>query len=149
MLVEGHGPLHDELISFVNTHDLNHYIQFVGSEENITNFMMLLDVFVLPSIEYEDFPNVILEAMALGKPVISTKLAGIPEQIDHGKTGLLVNKRSINELAKAMLELNHNASLRTKMGQAALSKFKKNFSEEIAIRKYIDLYGSIIEEKAI
>ena len=149
ILIEGHGPLQDELITFVNKNGLNEYIEFVGVEENIKDFMKLLDVLVLPSVAYEDFPNVILEAMALGKPVISTKLAGIPEQIDHGKTGLLVTKRSTDELAKAMLELNHKASLRTKMGRAALSKFKKNFSEEIAIKKYVDIYGSIIEEKAI
>ena len=50
VLIEGHGPLRDELVSFVKTHALNDYVEFVGDEENIVDFMAMLDVLILPSV---------------------------------------------------------------------------------------------------
>jgi len=149
VLIEGNGPLHDELVSFVNTHALNDYVEFVGDEKNITDFMMLLDVLILPSVAHEDFPNVVLEAMALAKPVISSRLAGVPEQVVDGETGFLVAPRNVEQLALAITELCNNAQLRMRMGNAAVYRFEKNFTAEIAIKNYQTLYNSLIEKETI
>ena len=149
VLIEGNGPLRDKLVSFVNTHGLNDYIEFVGDEENIVNFMTLLDVLILPSVANEDFPNVVLEAMALGKPVISTRLAGVPEQVVDGETGILVNPDNVEQLELAITDLCNNTPLRMKMGDAAVDKFKEKFTEEIAVKNYIALYKSLMETKTI
>ena len=107
--------------------------------------MSLLDVLILPSISDEDFPNVILEAMALGKPVISTRLAGVPEQVIDGETGFLVNPRNVDELKLAIKELCNNTTLRLQMGRAAVYNFEDKFTAEIAVKKYMALYKSMIE----
>lgn len=149
VLIEGHGPLHDELVSFVNTHALNDYVEFVGDEKNIVDFMAILDVLILPSVSDEDFPNVVLEAMALGKPVIASRLAGIPEQVFQGETGLLVSPRSAEQLALAITDLYNEGPLRKQMGEAAANKFQNFFTAEVAVENYLTLYQSLIESKKI
>lgn len=149
VMIEGNGPLRDELVSFVNTNVLNDYVEFVGDEENIVDFMTLLDVLILPSVAYEDFPNVVLEAMALGKPVVSTRLAGVPEQVVDGETGFLVAPSNVEELALAITELCDNAALRLQMGNAALCRFKEKFTTEIAVKNYIDAYELKSEARKI
>ena len=109
--------------------------------------MKILDVLILPSVTYEDFPNVVLEAMALGKPVVSTRLAGVPEQINDGETGILVAPNNFEELAKAITELCDNAELRSHMGLAAIRKFKEKFTAEIAVKNYMNLYESKSEAR--
>ncbi len=147
VLIEGNGPLRDELVSFVNAHALNDYVEFIGDEENIVDFMAMLDVLILPSVADEDFPNVVLEAMALGKPVIASRLAGMPEQVSGGETGFLVDPRNVEQLALAITELCNNAPLRVLMGQAAVYKFQKFFTAEVAVKNYLTLYQSLIGTK--
>ena len=147
VLIEGHGPLRDKLVSFVNIHALHDYVEFVGDEKNIVDFMAILDVLILPSVADEDFPNVVLEAMALGKPVIASRLAGMPEQVSEGKTGFLVSPLNTEQLAVAITELCNNAPLREQMGQAAVNKFQNFFTAEVAVKNYLTLYHSLIEVK--
>lgn len=147
VLIEGHGPLRDKLVSFVNIHALNDYVEFVGDEKNIVDFMAILDVLILPSVADEDFPNVVLEAMALGKPVIASRLAGMPEQVSEGETGFLVSPLNAEQLAVAITELCNNAPLREQMGQAARNKFQNFFTAEVAVENYLKLYRSLMEVK--
>ena len=119
----------------------------MGDEKNIVDFMSILDVLILPSVADEDFPNVVLEAMALGKPVIASRLAGMPEQVSEGKTGFLVSPLNAEQLAVAITELCNNAPLREQMGQAAVNKFQNFFTAEVAVKNYLTLYNSLIEVK--
>lgn len=149
VLIEGSGPLHNQLVSFVNKHALNNCVEFIGDEKNIVDFMALLNVLILPSVADEDFPNVVLEAMALGKPVIASCLAGVPEQLVDGETGFLVAPRNVEQLAHAIIRLCNDAPLRMRMGQAAFCRFQKLFTEEVAVKNYLTLYQSLIEVKKI
>lgn len=149
VLIEGNGPMRDELVSFVNEHGLNDYIEFVGDEKNIADFMAIIDVLILPSVADEDFPNVVLEAMALGKPVIASSLAGVPEQLVDGETGLLVAPRNVEKLAQAITRLCNDAPSRIGMGQAARYRFQKLFTAEVAVKNYLILYQSLTEIKKI
>jgi glycosyltransferase involved in cell wall biosynthesis len=142
VLIEGKGPLREELISFVNANALNEYVEFVGDEKNIVDFMAMLDVLILPSVADEDFPNVVLEAMALGKPVIASRLAGTPEQVSEGATGFLTDPRNVEQLAQAITELSNNAQLRLQMGSAAFNKFQNFFTAEASVENYLTLYQS-------
>ena len=98
---------------------------------------------ILPSIEQEDFPNVILEAMSLGKPVISTKIAGIPEQIDDNKTGVLVEPRDEWQLMLALNKLIVNKEMRLQMGKSGRDKFQKCFTSAVTISKYLFMYDKL------
>lgn len=144
VLIEGDGPLLQALLDFVTVNDLAKWIIFVGKEANIVDFMSLIDVLILPSILDEDFPNVILEAMALGKPVISSRLAGTPEQVVHGVTGLLVEPRDVVQLADAIIELSENNRLRFDMGQAGSMRYTQHFTGDIAVAKYLNFYTQLI-----
>jgi glycosyltransferase involved in cell wall biosynthesis len=146
VLIEGDGPLLEELRAFVNSHGLREYVKFVGNERNIVNFMSILDVLVLPSIADEDFPNVILEAMAHGKPVIASAIAGIPEQVVDGGTGLLVQPSNVQQLENAILRLNRNKPLRLKMGKAAALRSQDFFSADLVVENYIRLYNNLTKD---
>ena len=144
VLIEGVGPLSKDLKAFVADNRLSDHCIFIGVEENVMNFMALLDVLILPSIDYEDFPNVILEAMGMGKPVIASRLAGIPEQIVDGETGILVEPRDVDQLAAAMARLAMDKDLRVQMGQAGRRRFQEHFTSKVAVNNYVSLYQSLM-----
>lgn len=146
ILIEGDGPLKAQLVNFVASNDLSQWVTFVGDEANIVDFMSVLDVLILPSVQDEDFPNVILEAMALGKPVIASRLAGTPEQIVDGVTGLLVEPRNIGQLADAIGFLIESADVRIKMGLAALDRFDGQFTSSKSLNNYMDMYQQLTKE---
>lgn len=147
VLIEGNGPLGQELVDFVMNHALEHWVMFVGDEENIVDFMSALNVLILPSIQDEDLPNVILEAMALGKPVIATRLAGTPEQVIDGVTGLLVEPRNVVQLGEAICYLMDRPNVRHEMGCAASDRFGSHFTSKIALDNYTKMYTGLFEER--
>lgn len=146
VLIEGDGPLRQELVEFVTSRNLTPWVKFVGHEENVADFMSALDVLIWPSIQDEDFPNVVSEAMGLGKPVIASRLAGTPEQVLDGETGLLIAPRNVAELAAAISRLSENADLRESMARAALARFNTHFASQIAVSNYSNLYTKLIDE---
>lgn len=145
ILLAGDGPLRHVLEAAVEAKGLSGYCRFVGHEENVMNLMRALDVLVLPSVSYEDFPNVILEAMGMGKPVIASRLAGTPEQVVEGETGYLVPPADVEALATTMTKLLSDATLRVRMGVAGAQRFQECFTAEVAVRRYTRLYQSFIE----
>lgn len=146
VLIEGDGPLRVQLEKFVLEMNLSEWVTFIGNEENIVDFMSALDVLILPSVQDEDFPNVVLEAMALGKPVIASRLAGTPEQIIDGLTGILVEPRSVSDLANSISFLTDNSDERMKMGFAASCRFNDLFTNGKSVNEYINLYQKLNKE---
>lgn len=76
------------------------------------------DIFVMPSRTDEDMPLVILYAMRLSKPIVATKVGGIPEQVTHGINGLLVEPNDPKSLGNALLELVYDEDARQRYGTA-------------------------------
>ena len=146
ILIEGDGPLRETLEAFVIANHLAEYCIFIGVEKNVMNLMVALDVFILPSISHEDFPNVVLEAMSFGKPIIASQIAGIPEQVIDGETGLLVEPRNIKQLAAAFETLLLDETRRDRMGELAQKRFVEHFVAAVSVNKYVSLYQSIITE---
>jgi glycosyltransferase involved in cell wall biosynthesis len=146
VLLEGEGPLRAELEAAVRERGLERQCRFVGTEANVVNFMSAIDVLVLPSVAHEDFPNVVLEAMGLGKAVIASRLAGTPEQVEDGETGLLVAPGDSAELARAMERLVADPDVREAMGRAGRRRFEARFTAEAAVHRYTALYQSLMSE---
>lgn len=144
VLIEGDGPQKETLIEFVLQHNLAEVIKFVPHQENIFDFMYALDVLILPSVEDEDFPNVILEAMGLGKPVIASRIAGTAEQVIDGFTGFLVEPNNVNAMACAIESIVKNRDKRLEMGLAGLARFNKNFTASKALIKYLNLFKELL-----
>ncbi|HEY9404490.1 MAG TPA: glycosyltransferase family 4 protein [Pyrinomonadaceae bacterium] len=105
-------------------------------------FMQSLNVFVLPSLT-EGTPNSIMEAMAYGLPVISTTVGGIPDVVT-AETGILVPSEDTEALAGAMLRLAADPALRTRMGEAAKSRYEELFSPDSVLPVIMNRYRAVI-----
>ena len=141
--LEGDGPLRSDLESFVRLNELSAVVRFIGKEKNVVDMMNAIDVLVLPSIDTEDFPNVTLEAMGLGKAVVASALAGTPEQIVPGETGILLEPGNAESLANALGQLIERPELSKCLGAKAQERFLKMFTADIAVKKYMELYSSM------
>jgi glycosyltransferase involved in cell wall biosynthesis len=102
-----------------------------------------LDVLVHPPCQPEPFSGAVVEAMALGKPVIGTDLGGTPEQVIPDQTGLLVPPNDADALADAMRTLLRDAALRTAMGQRGRERYRECFSWDPFYRSILREYGVV------
>lgn len=119
--------------------------QLAGSR--LDEFYNSARVVVIPSICYDVFPNVGLEAMVRGRPIIGSWIGGIPELVDHGRTGLLVSPRDVQDLADKLHTLWENKNLCHSMGEAGRSKVLNDYSEERFYTRLMRLYRKVIQEK--
>ena len=138
-IFEGNGSTYSILKNYISKNKLENYVTIIKEIPNIFNLINASDAIILPSIFMEDFPNVIIEAMSLGKPVIGTKIAGIPEQIDHHKNGCLVKPKDSDALYDSIIHL-MNKDVRETYGIQSKHKYNENYKVEISVNKYIQLY---------
>jgi glycosyltransferase involved in cell wall biosynthesis len=119
-------------------------VTFLGwrSSSETEAILAASDVLALPS-EWEGLPYVLLEAMACARPVIAGRVFGIPEVVDDGVTGVLVDPLRIDEIAHALDRLG-DAALREKMGAAARTRFERLFTLEIQAARMQALYRSLV-----
>jgi glycosyltransferase involved in cell wall biosynthesis len=104
-------------------------IAWIGHREDVPIVMSAFDVCVVASLK-ENLPQVVLEAMAAGVPVVATAVGGIPECVLSGETGVLVPPRDSNALAEALVGLLRNAALRGALGAAGRRRVQDHFSPE-------------------
>ncbi|TAE57884.1 MAG: glycosyltransferase family 1 protein [Nostocales cyanobacterium] len=104
LLIVGDGKLKEELIKLAQELGIKNNIKFLGSRSDIYEFLSAIDIFVLPSL-WEGQPIALLEALAMGKPCIASHVNGIPEIINHGINGYLVNPNDVNNLYDLMTSL--------------------------------------------
>ncbi|MCX6357792.1 MAG: glycosyltransferase [Candidatus Aureabacteria bacterium] len=95
----------------------------------------------------EGFPNVLLEAMAAGKPVVATNVGGVPEIVRDGETGLLVPARDPGALAGALLRVLRDGPLAERMGRAGRARVLEHFSMERMVRAYERLYATLLSNR--
>jgi glycosyltransferase involved in cell wall biosynthesis len=145
ILIEGNGGILPKLKQYVRENGLEILVRFVGVETQIFNFMTLVDALIYPSIQDEDFPNVISEAMSLSKAVISTKVSGATDQIIDGQTGILVERTSMRQLADDIVKLASDHALRDSMGEKGRLRYLNNYTSELALDNYLALYESMLE----
>jgi glycosyltransferase involved in cell wall biosynthesis len=144
-IIEGTGIDEGILKQYVREQGLNNNVRFIAHEPHIFNLINASDFIVVPSIKNE-FPNIILESMSLGKPIIAVDYSGIPEQVEDMKSGLLVKPKDATGLMSAIKKIMDNADLRSTLGKNAKMKFDTQFTDKIATSHYIELYKQLIEE---
>lgn len=118
------------LQSIVEDLGLHNRVTFAGFRSDVPNCMAGLDIVVVPSIEAEPFGRVAIEAMAAGKPVIASNIGGLPEVVADGVTGLLVEPKDVEALAKAILRLVNDPSLLVEMGFQGRAIVNEKFSDD-------------------
>ena len=136
-----------EIKEKINFYDLNNNVIPLGIVNNMPEVMACCDAFIAPYRDIEgiaDYPISILEAMAVGKPVIATGVGGIPEIISHRKNGLLVKPNDPVELANAIVYVLNNKREARIMGLEGTKLVSKKFKTEIIVDKLERLYEEVI-----
>ena len=142
LFILGQGELEDTLRKRVRDRKLDEAITFLGFQANPWKFINQADVFALSS-HYEGFGNVLVEAMALGVPVVATESAGTRDIVSSESTGLLVHHHTVDSLAAALLRVLENPHLRESMSRAALLG-----AERFAAPAVIARYDTLLQELA-
>ncbi len=115
-------------------------VSFLGVVQDAARYLKAFDLFTLPSLK-EGLPYAILEAGASGVPIIATEVGGIPDIIEHEKSGLLVPSKNAAALAECLQFLVDSPSKRTRYAGALKEKVRKNFSLTQEMKRLIKLYG--------
>lgn len=142
-LIAGDGPEKVNLRSLVARMDLQSNVTFCGWITPNSEFLSILDLFVLAS-RWEGMPNVILESMLMEIPIVATTVGGTPDLIENRKEGLLIHPGDVKECADGMIAYMVDAELRKKTAQAAYRKV----TEEFSLKKMIDGYRALYESFA-
>lgn len=121
-------------------------VPFQASTSVVADYYRAADVYV-HAAKADTFPNVVIEAMACGCPVIGTRVGGIPEQIEPGRTGFLVPVGDVAELAARISDVLGDAGLRHRMGQAAAALAAEHYDLRTQVDAYLRWYEDIVETK--
>lgn len=119
-------------------------LSFAGFVNNVSDYMASFDAFILPS-NREGIGGVLLDAMTVGLPVIASRVAGLPEIVQDGRNGFLIEARRPDLLRSAILRLHDDPALRERLG-AEGRRFAAGFTPAAMARQYVALYRSILEQ---
>jgi glycosyltransferase involved in cell wall biosynthesis len=117
-------------------------VRFLGWRSDVASALSAFDVFVFPSLN-EGMGKAVVEAMAMGKPVIASDVGGIPDLVVHGRSGLLVPPANSESLKNAILDLYGNPDKRKEMGEAGKRTAAK-YGVDAMVRKIDDLYQACL-----
>jgi glycosyltransferase involved in cell wall biosynthesis len=120
-------------------------VLFAGFRSDVQSWIQACDVIVNPSLT-EGMPNAVLEAMALGTPVVATAVGGVPDMIEDGVSGLLVSPGDPSALARAVLDLFADSSKALRLARAAQIQIQK-FSPAHQRRLLLDLYAKVLQSR--
>jgi len=148
-VIIGDGPIRRKLEKKVKELDIQKYIIFMGfiSYDRIKKYYQIADIVVVPSIWNEPFGRTLIEAMACRKPLIASRVGGIPEIIKHEETGLLVECGNSSELASAILTLLKDKEMRESMGKQGRMIVEEHYDKKVFAEKVIRIYESILYKK--
>jgi len=140
LVIAGDGPMRESLEKLTAELGIADRVTFLGEFESLEEVMAQFDIFTLFSTsESQCMP--VTESMAYGKPVVVSDFGGIPDFVQHGKTGFLVPVGDLSQLIASMKELLDNPRLREEMGRQA----RENFIQYFAPARVVDLYERIYE----
>lgn len=132
--IYGDGSLRQRLSEWIKENDMNDEILLYGDcpQQELIGVFQSATLFALTPVQTEDgdrdgIPNVLLEAMAVGLPIITTAVSGIPELVDHNQNGLLYQPHDVEGISSGIIELLHNMEKREKLGRAASRKVREQF----------------------
>jgi len=120
----------------VREHGLEQFFRFTGFVNNVSEFLQVMDIFVLPTYR-EGFPQSVLEAMSCGLPVITTRVRGCREAVVNGVTGILVPAGDASKLAEGVVQLLDNPTTAEQMGVAGRQRVLERYTHEAATERFL------------
>jgi len=141
LMLVGDGPQRASLEESASTLGIRDRVTFCGTRRDLGNLLPAMDVFALPSL-WEGLPLALLLAMGAGRAVVATRLAGIPEVVTDGETGLLVEPGDVAGIGSALARVCGDAMLRARLGAAARGSVRERFGADA----YSEAVTGIYEE---
>lgn len=147
-LIVGDGPLKNSLVAESERLNVADRIVFAGFRSDVKEILASIDVLVMPSL-LEGLPMVLLEAMAMAKPIVATLIDGITEVLEDGKTGLLAPAKNSHALADVMTDILKDEKKACLLGKNARKMAEEKFSVERMVRKTESVYEKLLIEKRL
>lgn len=148
LLIIGSGMARIKIQNYVDSHNIANKVHIIGDRpyNEVPKYLSASDIFALPSYN-EGLPNVVLEAMSCSLPVVATRVGGIPEAVENGKSGILVPMKDVDSLIKAIDYLIKNDSVAKEMGIKGRKIIENNFSWYRNAEEVIQIYHDTLYRK--
>jgi glycosyltransferase involved in cell wall biosynthesis len=145
-VVAGDGPLRAELEAAVRQRALGRSVRFLGYRKDVASLFAASDIVAMPS-RSEGHPVALLEALALARPVVATRVGGIEDIIVHGESGWLVPPEHPECLADALVALLDDAEMARRLGDAGRRVVQRDCAPERAARRLATVYRTVLAER--
>ena len=146
LLLVGGGPQEENLRRRIEELKIEEAVILSGFREDMPRVLNTMDIFVFPTLE-EAFPNAVMEALAMKRAVVASRVGGVPDIIRDGETGFLVEPGDPAAIAEKVSFLFRNRSLRTKIGEAGRRFVEANCSHNIMVRRVEGVYRNLMENR--
>ncbi len=143
LLVIGEGPLRESLEEFRDACQIGDKVHFLGARSDVMRMMPHFALLWLAS-DYEGLPNVVMEAMTAGVPVVATDIPGTRDLVTHGETGFLTSVGDRANLARYAHKLLEDPTLRMRLGEAGRERITRDFSVERMVAAHAELYRRLL-----
>ncbi|MGB9700384.1 MAG: glycosyltransferase [Thermodesulfobacteriota bacterium] len=142
--IVGDGPQLNNIKNAIEELRLQNKVILLGHREDIPEIIASLDILVHPSYGHEGVPQTILQALAMRKPVVATRVGSIPEVIIEGRTGILIPPRDAEKIAEGVIEIYKNSELRQILIENGREYIKEKYSHKIMLDRLEELYGDLL-----
>jgi L-malate glycosyltransferase len=143
LLLVGEGPDMPKIQTKIQAMELSDRVHFLGKQDDVAQIISVADLMLLPS-EKESFGLVALEAMACGVPTIGSRAGGIPELVEHGKSGYLSSIGNTDDMAANAIKLLTNEKLYADFREACLQRAHHVFCNDIITAQYEEIYYRVL-----
>ncbi|HEX4339249.1 MAG TPA: glycosyltransferase [Polyangiaceae bacterium] len=147
LVIVGDGADRGDLSAQVAATGKSRFIHMTGARSDVQNLLAAFDCFALTS-RTEGLPLVLLEAMAMGLPVVSTAVGGIPDLVEHRVTGFLLPSGDVARLSRQLSTLSNDFTLSRQVGEAARRQVLARYSLDRMANEYETLYSSLVRQRA-
>jgi glycosyltransferase involved in cell wall biosynthesis len=141
LVIAGEGPEKANLLALADTLNVKNDVLIVDSCRDVFALLGVFDIFAFSSLA-EGFPNAVIEAMAMAKPIVASSVGGIPEAVRDGENGFLFETES--DFTEKLITLIQSKALRQEMGTRSAQIARESFSLHDKIREYEELYANLL-----